>query len=221
MIFVVGCAAAPPSPHWRDKATLNERAAAASVGGFNDDEARLYHGGVQHLVNAHKNVGSFTIRQVVDQEQARESSRSKARQRIDDAKTAREEAAKKRREQAAYEAAHHNYCKDADRYERIAASSGISNSRQYAAAVSGLAANARCDDEVDHLLNDGYLLSMKAMAEHHLSQGDWRTDFNQANQLLVQCQTKPGLYGTRIAAQCQTQEHYNISAETHWDMESY
>ena len=80
LLCIVGCAApAPPSPHWHDKAILNERIASSKIGGFNADEARLYHGGIQHLINAHLNVGSFTIRQVVDQEQARETNRSDAR----------------------------------------------------------------------------------------------------------------------------------------------
>lgn len=81
LLLLVGCAG-PPSPHWRDKAILNERVASSKVGGFNSDEARLYHGGIQHLVNSHRKVGSFTIRQVVDQEQARETGRHDARQRV-------------------------------------------------------------------------------------------------------------------------------------------
>jgi hypothetical protein len=59
---------------------------------------------------------------------------------------------------------------------------------------------------------------MKGLAEHHLSQGDSRTDLNQANTLLVECQTQPDLYGTKTGASCETQEQYNISAQTNWDM---
>jgi hypothetical protein len=81
LLLLVGCAA-PPSPHWRDKAILNERVASSKVGGFNSDEARLYHGGIQHLVNSHRNIGSFTIRQIVDQGQAQETARNDARQRV-------------------------------------------------------------------------------------------------------------------------------------------
>ena len=93
--------------------------------------------------------------------------------------------------------------------------------RRYSAAVSGLTANESCGNEDVRLVNEGYLLSMKAFAEHYTRGDDeWHTDFNQANQLLVECQTKPGLYGTRIAAECETQEHYNISAETDWDIAS-
>jgi hypothetical protein len=166
-------------------------------------------------------VGSFTIRQVVDQEQARETDRNIARAKIADAKAARAEEARKRREQAAYEAAHRDYCQDALRYEKTAAADGEPHRAAYNAAVAGLAANDKCDDETAHLVNEGYLLSMKGFAEHYLSVGDSRTDFNQANALLVECQTRPGLYGTRTGAGCETQEQYNIRAQTNWDVESY
>jgi len=68
------------------------------------------------------------------------------------------------------------------------------------------------------MLAECYLLSFKATAGHSLGSGDWRTDFNQANALLVECQSTPGLYGTRVGARCETQEHSNISWETNWDM---
>jgi hypothetical protein len=64
----------------------------------------------------------------------------------------------------------------------------------------------------------GYLLSYKAFAEHHLPQGDSRTDLNEANQLLVECQTEPGIYGTHEAAECESQEQNNITAQTKWDV---
>lgn len=104
--------------------------------------------------------------------------------------------------------------------EKISASSSSSHRTAYAAAVNGLAANEKCTDEDEHLIREGYLLSMKAFAEHYLSAGDSRTDFNQANVLLVECQTRPGLYGTRAGAGCETQEQYNIRAQTNWEMES-
>jgi hypothetical protein len=89
----------------------------------------------------------------------------------------------------------------------------------YDAAVSGLHYAERCDDSAVKMVDEGYLLSFKAHAEHDLGTGDWRTDYNQANALLVQCQTTPGLYGTKTGAQCETQEHYNISRTTNWDLE--
>lgn len=222
-VALVACAeqpTAPASPHWHDRATLNERKAAAAVGGFNSDESRLYHEGVQHLVNAHKKLGAFTIRQVVDLGQAGENARNEVRRKIAAAKAADEQRAQQRREQAAYEAAHHDYCKDALNDEKTAASDGVSHQAAYNAAVAGLAANENCDDEDAHLVNKAYLLSMKGLAEHYLSEGDSQTDLNQANALLVQCQTTPGLYGTHTGASCETQEQYNIHASTNWEIES-
>lgn len=90
--------------------------------------------------------------------------------------------------------------------------------KTYDTAVSGLHYVDQCDNDTDNLLNKAYLLSFKAMAEHHLSSGDSRTDMNQANALLVECQTTPGFYGTHVGAQCETQEDYNIKAVTNWDM---
>ena len=103
--------------------------------------------------------------------------------------------------------------------ETVSALNAGSKQRAYDSAVSGLHYNELCDDSTSKTVNGGYLLSFKAHAEHDLGIGDWRTDYNQANALLVQCQTMPGLYGTHTGAQCETQEHSNISWETHWDIE--
>lgn len=214
----------PRNAHWNDKALSSPRAAERHVGGFNAADRAAYLQGLQHITNQHQVVGSFTIAQVVDQEKARELRVAQAAQAIREAKARQEAAAGERRrrvaEAAAYAAAHHDYCKEALDDEKITSADSTSYRRAYDAAVSGLTANEKCADDTDRLINEGYLLSMKGMAEHHLAIGDWRTDFNQANQLLVECQTKPGLYGTHVAASCETQEHYNISAETNWDIES-
>jgi hypothetical protein len=90
---------------------------------------------------------------------------------------------------------------------------------QYDSAISGLIWLDRCDGDDDQkTVMKGYLLSMKAYAEHDLGEGDYQTDFNEANQLLVECQTTPGIYGTHEAAECETQENYNIRATTNWEM---
>lgn len=216
--------AQPSSPnlsaHWDDKATLNERKASEAVSGFEDSQRSAYHLGLQHLLNAHQKVGSFTIREVVDQELAREAARDRERQRIADAKAQAEERARKAREAAAYAEAHRDFCDEALNQEKVAASHGVSHSAAYHAAVRGLELNERCDNETAQLVNKGYLLTMKAFAEHYLSEGDARTDFNQANQLLEECVTKPGLYGTQTGASCETQIHYNIEAQSNWDMQS-
>lgn len=70
----------PPtsSPHWNDKAVLSERVASDKVGGFTEDDTHAYRLGIQHIINTHGRIGAFTIRQVVDQEKARESAQAQA-----------------------------------------------------------------------------------------------------------------------------------------------
>jgi Tfp pilus assembly protein PilV len=85
-------------------------------------------------------------------------------------------------------------------------------------AVKGLAVNDRCDDDDAHLVNQGFLLSVKGMSEHYLSSGDARTDLNQAETVLEECQTNPRLYGTHTGATCETQQENDISATTDWDV---
>ena len=60
----------------------------------------------------------------------------------------------------------------------------------------GLAANQRCPDAQMKLVNEAYLLSMRAPAEHDLKIGDWQRDYARANMLLAQCSTWPGLKGS-------------------------
>ncbi len=60
---------------WDAKATASERAASAAVGGFDATQRVLYHQGLEHLYHTHQRIGSFTIRQVVNQERAREAAR--------------------------------------------------------------------------------------------------------------------------------------------------
>lgn len=91
----------------------------------------------------------------------------------------------------------------------------------YKNANSGLTYAENCDDETDQLVDKAYLLTIRGFAEHDLTVGDSRTDLNQANTLLVECQTKPGLYGTKQGAECETQEQNNIRAQTNWDLDSY
>jgi hypothetical protein len=114
-------------------------------------------------------------------------------------------------------------CNTADQRERQAADY-LNNSefqKTYDTAVSGLHYVELCGSDDDNLVNKGYLLSFKALAEHHLSSGDSKTDLNEANQLLVECQTHPGFYGTHVGAQCETQETNNIQAQTNWEMQNY
>ena len=91
----------------------------------------------------------------------------------------------------------------------------------YADAVKGLAVNKNCESDRIATFNKGFLLSVKGVAEHYLPQGDARTDLNQAEMLLEQCQTTPGIYGTHLGAECETQEENDIKATTNWEMEQY
>lgn len=114
-------------------------------------------------------------------------------------------------------------CDTADKRERESADA-LNNGhyqKAYDTVVSGLHYVELCQDDDDNLVNKAYLMSFKASAEHHLSSGDSRTDLNEANQLLVECETRPSLYGTHVAAQCETQENTNITEQTNWDMENY
>lgn len=113
-----------------------------------------------------------------------------------------------------------NYCGKATAYERQASSDLDSRDFRgaYHNSASGLSLNASCSDETDRLVNRAYLLSMKGLAEHYISVGDSRTDLNEANMLLVQCQTRPGLYGTHEGAECETQENNNIRSQSNWDL---
>jgi len=63
------------SDGWARKAVANETEASKTVGGFSANEKRLYHVGLQHIANQHQKIGSFTIGQVVGQEQEREQQR--------------------------------------------------------------------------------------------------------------------------------------------------
>lgn len=90
LIAFVGCG----SKGWGTKATLNERAASDRVGGFSPNDARLYHIGVQHVINKHQRIGRFTIGQIVDEERSRETQRSEIAQK---ARNAQLERAEKRR----------------------------------------------------------------------------------------------------------------------------
>lgn len=67
----------------------------------------------------------------------------------------------------------------------------------------------------------GFALSAKAFNEKHLSQGDSATDINQAIQLLSDCQSRPGYYGTHEGALCDTQEENDIKTKDNWDMAQY
>ncbi|HEX3550119.1 MAG TPA: hypothetical protein VHT53_07070 [Candidatus Elarobacter sp.] len=100
-------------------------------------------------------------------------------------------------------------CQRALDYEKAATQDSASAQARYDSAVAGLAANASCTDAEMKLVNEGYLLSMRAPAEHDLHIGNWQRDLERANMLLTQCTNWPGLRGTSAANNCTTQIKYN------------
>ena len=102
-----------------------------------------------------------------------------------------------------------NGCAQALAYEKTAASDSVSTQARYDSAVAGLSANQGCRDAQMHLVNEAYLLSMRAPAEHDLKIGNWRQDITRADMLLLQCTNWPGLKGTKAGIDCGTQRRYN------------
>jgi hypothetical protein len=100
-------------------------------------------------------------------------------------------------------------CAQALALEKTAAADSAAPKARYDAAVAGLAANQRCHDARMQLVNEAYLLSMRAPAAHDLNVGDWRRDLTRANMLLMQCTNWPGLKGTKAGADCAQQRSFN------------
>lgn len=103
-------------------------------------------------------------------------------------------------------------CSRAVEQQRIAADATISRQASYDAAVAGLADNAQCGDRAARVVNEGYLRSTLAAAEHELGVGDWRADFKRADELLARCQTMPELQATKAPADCLAQRRFNERA---------
>jgi hypothetical protein len=104
-------------------------------------------------------------------------------------------------------------CAQALAYEKTAANDSVSRQASYDSAVAGLAANQRCNDAQMKLVNEAYLLSMRAAAEHELKVGNWQRDLTRANMLLTQCANWPGIRGTPAGTNCLTQRQYNAIVE--------
>lgn len=100
-------------------------------------------------------------------------------------------------------------CAQALAYEKTASSDTLPAQGRYDATVTGLAANQRCADAQMKLVNEAYLLSMRAPAEHDLKIGDWQRDYARANALLSQCAAYPGLKGSVAGKDCADQRRYN------------
>ena len=106
-------------------------------------------------------------------------------------------------------AAPNDACAQALAYEKTASSDAQPAQARYDATVTGLAANRRCTDPQLKLVNEAYLLSMRAPAEHDLKIGDWQRDYARANMLLTQCSNWPGLKGSVAGKDCADQRRYN------------
>lgn len=108
-------------------------------------------------------------------------------------------------------------CDKASAYTKLAISAENSGAHQkaYDDSVAGLARVGGCDDEDQQNELRGYLLSQKALSEHHLSSGDSATDLNQAITLLKKCQT--AYHGSQNGAGCETEEETLISHKTQWE----
>jgi hypothetical protein len=68
----------------------------------------------------------------------------------------------------------------------------------YDSAASGMHYAKSCDDD-DKSVNEGFLLSFKAFAEHALGTGDAGTDLNRAITLLAHCQACRVIMGPTLA----------------------
>ncbi|MEA2721444.1 MAG: hypothetical protein QOJ39_3308 [Candidatus Eremiobacteraeota bacterium] len=101
-------------------------------------------------------------------------------------------------------------CNRALEYEKTSANDTVSRQASYDSAVAGLTANVRCNDAQMKLVNEAYLLSMRAAAEHELKIGNWQRDMERANMLLAQCTNWPGLRGKAAGNNCATQRQYNM-----------
>jgi hypothetical protein len=88
----------------------------------------------------------------------------------------------------------------------------------FAAATAGLRAVPLCDDDVLATAAEGTLLSMKARAERALGRGDWRTDVDISDLLLVQCEIRARNPRARLRALCERQENQNIAERTDGDL---
>ncbi len=104
-------------------------------------------------------------------------------------------------------------CAQALADEKAAAAEGIPPQRAYDDTVAGLAANARCTDPVLRIVNAGYLLSMRAMAERNLRMGDWRRDFQMAGEYLGKCVAMGQRIGSH-ASDCRAQQRDNKRFQT-------
>lgn len=93
--------------------------------------------------------------------------------------------------------------------------SALSNAYKYReayhAALAGLRADEKCRDEQTRLVNQGFLLSTKAMAEEAFSKrGDSSADFDRAIKLLQRCRDMTPKLDNNVSDLCGKQEQSDI-----------
>lgn len=87
----------------------------------------------------------------------------------------------------------------------------------YDTALVGLRANQSCKDDTTKLVNEGYLLSTKAMAEHFLSRGNSKADLDDAIKLLARCKRMAPKVGRAVSALCEKQEQSDIQTSEQFE----
>lgn len=88
----------------------------------------------------------------------------------------------------------------------------------YDASQAGIRAAQFCESEDVKTIAGGYLFSLKAESEHALGRGDWRSDFDVAEQLLLTCTAQPETFGNTIASKCRTQQADNAKQRATFEM---
>lgn len=100
---------------------------------------------------------------------------------------------------------------------RLNQASDFSNAYRYRdaydASMLGLEADETCRDGRAKIVNQGFLLSTKAMAEHFLSRGDFSTDLNHAINVLERCRAMAPKLDRTVAGLCEKQEQSDIETD--------
>ncbi len=111
-------------------------------------------------------------------------------------------------------------CARAVEQQRLAADLTISREASYDASVAGLTENAKCGNTTARVVNEGYLRSTLAAAEHDLGVGDWRADLKRADSMLARCQIILELQATKAPRDCMAQQRFNERAAAEFALPS-
>jgi hypothetical protein len=97
-------------------------------------------------------------------------------------------------------------------------SNAYSYGKAYDTAMRGLKANQDCKDMRVNLVNAGFLLSTKAIAEHFLKKGDSASDLKRAMDLLERCREMAPTLGRVLSNLCEKLEQNDIVTRARFDM---